>query len=199
MNEQFRLHRELSGKGRADQVAVWSDVGTIGGSEDLTLDDKGRLRNLKKPVVTEAPQDGKVYGRRNAGWQEVKGGETTVGGGGGGEDGDGGDGTQGPPGPAGPQGPTGPTGATGPTGPQGPQGVPGLVGPQGPTGATGTQGPQGPAGATGSQGAAGPPTYAIVSDTPPAGAADGALWFDSRTGLLYLRFNDGTSTQWVSV
>jgi hypothetical protein len=37
----------------------------------------------------------------------------------------------------------------------------------------------------------------LVSDTPPVGAADGALWFESDTGLLFLRFNDGTSTQWV--
>jgi hypothetical protein len=37
----------------------------------------------------------------------------------------------------------------------------------------------------------------IVSDTPPVGAPDNALWWDSSSGLLWLRFNDGTSTQWV--
>ena len=37
----------------------------------------------------------------------------------------------------------------------------------------------------------------IISDTPPAGAPDNALWWESDSGLLYLRFNDGTSTQWV--
>ena len=37
-----------------------------------------------------------------------------------------------------------------------------------------------------------------ISDTPPAGAADGAFWWDSSAGLLYVRYNDGTSTQWVS-
>src|SRR4249920_478489 len=101
MNEQLRfLRKTLEGKGRADQVAVFSDSGTIGGSEDLILDDKGRLRNLKKPVVTEAPQDGKIYGRKNAGWEPVKGNTTIAGGGTGDGDGEGGDGTQGPPGPA---------------------------------------------------------------------------------------------------
>lgn len=37
----------------------------------------------------------------------------------------------------------------------------------------------------------------IVSDTPPVGAPDNALWWESDSGLLYLRFNDGTSIQWV--
>ncbi len=38
-----------------------------------------------------------------------------------------------------------------------------------------------------------------VSDTAPAGAADSSLWFDSAGGQTYLRYNDGTSTQWVPV
>ncbi|HEV8503733.1 MAG TPA: tail fiber domain-containing protein [Casimicrobiaceae bacterium] len=74
-----------------------------------------------------------------------------------------------------------------------------LVGPQGaqgPQGVQGVQGPKGDKGDTGPQGAAGTATL-LVSDTPPAGAADGALWFESDTGLLYARYNDGTSTQWV--
>jgi hypothetical protein len=54
----------------------------------------------------------------------------------------------------------------------------------------GTQGPAGP------QGPAGTATV-ICSDTPPVGAADNALWFESDSGLLYFRYNDGTSTQWV--
>jgi hypothetical protein len=188
MNEQFRLHRELGGKGRADQVAVWNDTGTIGGSEGLFVDDKGRLRNLKKPVVTEAPQDGKAYARRNCGWQEVKGGATTIGGGGGGEDGEGGDGTQGPPGPQGPRGPQGPPGPEGPEGPEGIQGPAGADGMPGLTGPPGSQGPAGPQG-----------PGVLVSATPPVGAADGALWFDSTTGLMYFRYNDSTSTQWVCI
>ena len=157
MNEQSRLRKMIHGKGRADQVAVFTDSGTIGGSEDLTLDARGRLRNLKKLVVTEAPQDGRIFGRQNAEWKEI----TTpavigvIGGGGGGEGG----GEQGPPGPAGPMGPTGPEGPAGPAGadanstvpgPQGPQGIQGNSGPTGPAGADSTvPGPTGPQGATG--------------------------------------------------
>ncbi|QOG23164.1 hypothetical protein [Bradyrhizobium sp. SEMIA] len=37
-----------------------------------------------------------------------------------------------------------------------------------------------------------------VSDTPPVGAADSSLWFESDSGRLFVRMNDGTSTQWVS-
>ena len=38
-----------------------------------------------------------------------------------------------------------------------------------------------------------------VLDTPPIGAADGSLWYESDTGLLYILYNDGNSTQWVVV
>ena len=72
MNEQLRFRKAIDGKGRADQVAVWDGSDTLTGSEDLTIDARGRLRNLGKPVTTEAPQDGKLYGRRDAGWAEVK-------------------------------------------------------------------------------------------------------------------------------
>jgi hypothetical protein len=138
MNQQVRF-KSLDGQGRVDQVAVWSGSGTLGGGEDLTIDSKGRLLNKRKPVVTEAPQDGKVYGRRDGGWSPV-----ITGGGGGGGSSSSGDGTQGPPGPQGPQGATGPQGpagtdgATGPQGPQGPQGWPGNDGAQGPAGLPGT-------------------------------------------------------------
>ena len=37
----------------------------------------------------------------------------------------------------------------------------------------------------------------IVSDTPPVGAPDNTLWWESDSGLLWIRYNDGTSTQWV--
>jgi hypothetical protein len=36
-----------------------------------------------------------------------------------------------------------------------------------------------------------------VSDTPPAGAPANSLWWESDTGLLFVRYNDGDSTQWV--
>jgi hypothetical protein len=130
-------------------------------------------------------------------------------------------GAQGPPGPQGIQG--NPGGPTGPAGPQGPAGPEGVMGPIGPPGPEGPDGPTGPAGPTGPQGPIGPqgiiaeaPTdgnlYArknalwanlgtgsgvLVSDTPPAGALDNSLWWKSDTGLLYLRYNDGNSTQWV--
>jgi hypothetical protein len=133
----------------------------------------------------------------------------------------------GPEGPAGPQGAPGAPGATGATGPQGPKGDTGdpggPMGPQGPPGPTGPQGPQGDTGATGPVGPPGPSgiadaptdgaTYGrknaawvslagvtasvVVSDTAPAGAADNTLWWESDSGLLYVRYNDGNSSQWV--
>jgi hypothetical protein len=125
----------------------------------------------------------------------------------------------GPPGPAGPAGgPPGPAGPTGATGPQGPPGADSTVpGPQGPTGATGPQGPQG---ATGPPGpvpeapvdnttygrkngtwvaAGGGGASLSISDTPPASPANGALWFDSSTLVLYIRYFDGSSSQWVAI
>jgi hypothetical protein len=76
-----------------------------------------------------------------------------------------------------------------------------LVGPQGPIGLTGAQGPKGDKGDKGDQGIQGNAGTAtlLVSDTPPTGAADGALWFESDTGLVYARYNDGNSTQWVII
>jgi len=37
-----------------------------------------------------------------------------------------------------------------------------------------------------------------ISDSAPA-APVGSLWWESDTGILYLRYNDGTSTQWVAI
>jgi hypothetical protein len=94
----------------------------------------------------------------------------------------------------------GPPGATGPIGPAGPTGAQGadstVPGPQGPPGNTGAQGPQGSPGAQGPVGPAGT-TQLLVGDTPPVGAADNSLWFESDSGNLYFRYNDGNSTQWV--
>jgi hypothetical protein len=36
-----------------------------------------------------------------------------------------------------------------------------------------------------------------VSDNPPSNAPDNSLWWESDSGLMYLRYNDGSSTQWV--
>ena len=38
-----------------------------------------------------------------------------------------------------------------------------------------------------------------ISDTPPASPVDGQLWWESDTGILAIRYNDGTSTQWVAI
>jgi len=117
-------------------------------------------------------------------------------------------------GPTGPQGPTGAAGAagsnglagaTGPTGPTGAVGASSTVtGPTGPTGAastvTGPTGPTGSAGFIGSNGATGPtgPTGSyIISDTAPTSPSVGNTWYDSTTGKTYIRYNDGSSTQWV--
>jgi hypothetical protein len=37
----------------------------------------------------------------------------------------------------------------------------------------------------------------LISDTPPVGAPDNTLWWESDTGVMYVLYNDGTSTQWV--
>ena len=38
----------------------------------------------------------------------------------------------------------------------------------------------------------------LVSDTPPVDAADNSLWWESDSGLLFIRYNDGVdSPQWV--
>jgi hypothetical protein len=37
----------------------------------------------------------------------------------------------------------------------------------------------------------------LVSDTPPTGAADNSLWFEADTGILYIRYFDGDSSQWL--
>jgi hypothetical protein len=59
-----------------------------------------------------------------------------------------------------------------------------LIGPQG---ATGPQGPQGIAGTA----------TCIVAPAAPVGAADGTLWWNSVSGNLFLRYNDGSNTGWV--
>lgn len=43
----------------------------------------------------------------------------------------------------------------------------------------------------------GPPTYALASDTPPVGAPDNSLWWETDSGVFYIRYNDGNTTQWV--
>jgi hypothetical protein len=98
-------------------------------------------------------------------------------------------------------GPQGATGATGATGAQGPTGATGSQGIQGPIGNTGAQGPQGPTGATGAQGPQGPSGAVFVGTAPPGSPLDSTLWWyndgSSGGGQLYIRYNDGNTTQWV--
>jgi hypothetical protein len=37
----------------------------------------------------------------------------------------------------------------------------------------------------------------LISDTPPPAPLDNMLWWESDTGILYIRYNDGTGAQWV--
>ena len=90
-------------------------------------------------------------------------------------------------------GPIGPQGIQGPIGLTGPQGEPGFQGPQGP------QGIQGVKGDTGEQGIQGTPGSAkvTISDTAPTPATHGDMWWESDSGLMYVFYADGTSSQWV--
>jgi len=99
----------------------------------------------------------------------------------------------------GPQGDAGLQGATGPQGVKGDKGDTGAAGATGPVGATGPQGPQGVKGDKGDTGSKGDPTRVITSSTPPGSAVPTDLWFNTTNGQLYAYYNDGNSTQWVSI
>jgi hypothetical protein len=38
-----------------------------------------------------------------------------------------------------------------------------------------------------------------IADTPPGSPTNGSMWWESDTGTLWISYNDGTSTQWVTV
>ena len=176
-----------------------------------------RTRGQPGPVGPQGPQgqEGPQGPRGPQGYTGVQGTQGPVGPIG--PKGDKGDqGQQGIVGPVGQTGPQGEKGETGNVGPKGDKGDQGDIGPTGNTGATGPQGVQGPKGDPGSLGSDEAPvdgkTYGrkneawaevesgssiFVSDGPPLSAPDNALWWDSDLGILYLRYNDGTSTQWV--
>jgi hypothetical protein len=107
----------------------------------------------------------------------------------------------------------GPPGAPGdPGGPPGPAGPPGADGADGAPGAPGAAGPGVAPGGTAGQvlskidatsynthwvTAAGGGASVLVGSTPPVGAPDKSLWFEDDSGLLFIKYNDGTSSQWV--
>jgi hypothetical protein len=95
------------------------------------------------------------------------------------------------------QGAQGIGGATGATGATGAQGQTGNIGATGATGAglTGATGPQGFIGATGSGGGG---SSVTVSSTPPGSPSSGDLWWNQDDASLYVYYNDGNSSQWVS-
>ena len=41
------------------------------------------------------------------------------------------------------------------------------------------------------------PNLITVSDTPPPNPSQGALWWESVNGQMYVFYNDGSSSQWV--
>jgi hypothetical protein len=48
-------------------------------------------------------------------------------------------------------------------------------------------------------GGGGGPSAVYIQDTHPTGASAGELWWNSANGQLYVNYNDGATTQWVSV
>jgi hypothetical protein len=64
-------------------------------------------------------------------------------------------------------------------------------------GAPGTAANTGATGPTGGGGGGGGATV-TVSDTPPISPVDNSFWWEGDTGQLFLRVNDGSSTQWVA-
>jgi hypothetical protein len=58
-------------------------------------------------------------------------------------------------------------------------------------------GPQGPQGPKGDVGPSGGLATIYISDTPPTGVPDNVLWWESDSGNLFVRYNDGDSSQWV--
>jgi Collagen triple helix repeat (20 copies) len=128
------------------------------------------------------------------------------------------DGPQGPQGIVGPKGDQGIQGVKGDTGNVGPKGDKGDKGDIGPTGNTGQQGPQGEVGPQGPSGDFGTneapvdnKTYGrknavwseiigrtTINDNAPVAQA-GEFWWESDTGILWLRYSDADSSQWVAV
>ena len=54
-------------------------------------------------------------------------------------------------------------------------------------------------GAKGDKGDNGDPQKVVMSATPPATPVAGDLWFNTNRSTLYAFYNDGSSSQWVSI
>lgn len=172
--------------------------------------------------IEEAPIDGEQYVRSDGAWEVVEPGPQGEIGPQGpigpqGVKGDTGD--TGPQGIQGIQGVKGDKGDKGDTGATGAMGAQGTQGPIGNTGATGAQGIQGnPGQGVAAGGTAGQVLSKIdatnyntqwttpsaggssitIADNAPAGI-HGNMWWESDTGILWIYYNDGTSSQWVQV
>lgn len=172
----------------AQQVSVtWAQPGGLNW-EDWAQKIGVSLRELEDAVNTklgEAPRDGTTYGRKNGSW-------SAAGSGGGG-------------------GPVNWTDIAGkpttfpPTLPIPESGVSGLIADLAVriTDAPVTGGPWGRQGATwvlvGGSSGSGTSTPIAIATTPPATPVDNMLWWESDSGLLHVRYNDGNSSQWVTI
>lgn len=126
--------------------------------------------------------------------------------------------SQGLQGAEGPQGPQGPQGNTGAQGVQGPAGVDGKTiryGSTAPSAGTGNDGdfyintsnnyiygPKAagawPAGISLVGGGASTGSSVTISDTAPGSPNSGDVWWNSTNGVLYIYYDDGSSSQWVA-
>ena len=92
----------------------------------------------------------------------------------------------------------GPAGHAGPAGAKGADSI--VPGPAGPKGADSTvAGPAGAKGDKGDKGDKGAAQKVSMSVTPPATPVAGDLWFNTNRSALYAFYNDGSSSQWVSI
>jgi hypothetical protein len=91
-------------------------------------------------------------------------------------------------------------GVKGYTGSQGDVGFTGSIGGTGFTGSIGYSGSQGDLGYTGSKGELGIAGFlADASSTVPNTTTEGHMWFDTEDLTLSIYYNDGDSSQWVTV
>jgi hypothetical protein len=96
------------------------------------------------------------------------------------------------------KGDKGDQGSKGEAGDKGDKGEIGAKGDIGVKGDQGDKGDKGEAGAKGDKGDKGDGAAVTTSSTEPSSPADGDLWWDTDDGSLYIYYNDGDTSQWVS-